>query len=80
MRICDLQTARIQVSHAAKRLREQWAVTEEHWRDSNCEAFRQLYLQPLTPQVTLLMAAVQQLADVLEQAERECSDEECSEG
>jgi hypothetical protein len=76
MRICDLQTGRIQISRAAKRLREQWAITEEHWRDGNSDAFRQTHLQPLSPQVTQLLAAVHHLADVLEKAERECVDED----
>lgn len=76
MRICDLQTGRIQLTRAAKKLREQWSITCENWQDSNRTAFERHHLEPLSPQITLLLAAVHRLADVLEQAERECSDED----
>lgn len=76
MRICDLQTGTIRLTRAAKRLRDQWLMTKEHWRDENSRTFERDHLDPLAPAITLTLAAVQRLAEVLEQAERECSEEE----
>ena len=75
MRICDLHTGSIRLTRAAKSLRDQWLDTKDHWNDQNRRDFEQNHLEPLAPEITLTLAAVQRLAEVLEQAERECSDE-----
>ena len=75
MRICDLQTGSIRLNRATKLLRDQWDQTSEHWDDANQRDFDQNHLQPLSPQLTLMRAAIHRLAEVLQQAERECSDE-----
>ena len=76
MKICDLQTGRARIARAAKALREEWLTTIESWTDRNQVDFERQHLEPLAPQITLMSAAVQQLADVLECVEKECSDEE----
>jgi hypothetical protein len=76
MSICDLSTGLIKLTRAAKRLRDQWAATEAHWDDQNAADFEQNHLQPILPQLTLTSAAVNRLAALLVQAERECSDED----
>jgi hypothetical protein len=76
MRICDLNTGAIRLTRAAKKLRDQWLATQEHWSDQNQRDFERNHLNPIAPEITLTLAAVQRLAEVLEQAERECSDEE----
>ena len=75
MRICDLHTGRNLLTRSAKRLREQWQRTAEHWTDENRLEFEQRHLQPLAPRVKLLLTAVHSLSDILEQAQRECCDE-----
>jgi hypothetical protein len=75
MKICDLHTGRIRLTRAVKQLREQWAATSEHWQDANRNEFEQNHLQLVAPQVTLLVAAVERLADVLRQVERDCREE-----
>lgn len=76
MKICDLYTGVIRLSRAAKDLREQWNVASDYWRDQNHDDFEAQFLQPLAPQLTLLTAAVNRLQGVLEQAERDLTDEE----
>jgi hypothetical protein len=76
MRICDLNTSMIRLSRAAKHLRDQWGETSEQWNDANREDFEEKYLQPLWPQVTMLVSAIHRLQDVFEQAERELSDKD----
>lgn len=74
MRICDLSTGSIRLTRAAKDLRDQWNETCDHWKDKNRDDFEAKYVQPLAPQITLLMAAVNSLSEVLERAERELED------
>jgi hypothetical protein len=76
MKTWDLHTGVIRLTRAAKRLRDQWSDTKEHWSDQNRRDFERNHLGPLAPEVTLTLAAVQRLAEVLEEAFRECSDEE----
>ena len=74
MRICDLHTGSIQMTRAAKDLREQWKETSEYWKDKNRDDFDVKFVQPLAPQISLLLAAVNSLSEVLERAERELED------
>lgn len=76
MKICDLHTGRNRLSRATKELREQWLETKESWNDDNARDFAQQHLEPLGPQVTLMLTAVNRLREVLEKAERECSDDQ----
>ncbi|MEO8498338.1 MAG: hypothetical protein ABI614_25020 [Planctomycetota bacterium] len=74
MRICDLHTGTIQLTRAARDLREQWNATSEYWKDKNSDDFDEKHVQPLAPKITLLLAAVNSLSEVLERAERELED------
>ena len=74
MRMCDLHTGSIQMTRAAKDLREQWNATSDHWKDKNHDDFDEKYVQPLAPQISLLLAAVNSLSEVLERAERDLED------
>jgi hypothetical protein len=76
MKICDLHTGVIRLSRAARDLRDQWLQTKDDWHDQNRRDIERNHLEPLAPEITLTLAAIQRLAEVLEQAERECSDEE----
>ncbi len=76
MHICDLHTGRNRLSKATKDLREQWRETREVWNDGNARAFVERHLEPLGPEVTLMVAAVNRLQEVLEKAERACSDDQ----
>lgn len=74
MRICDLHTGSIRLTRAAKDLREQWNETSDYWKDKNQDDYDAKYIQPLAPQISLLLAAVNSLSEVLERAERELED------
>ncbi len=75
MRCCDLQSGTIRLTRAAKELREQWNATSEYWKDKNRDDFEVQYIQPLAPQITLLLAAVNSLSEVFDRAERELEDQ-----
>jgi hypothetical protein len=79
MRFCDLQSGTIRLTRAAKELREQWNATSEYWKDKNRDDFDVKYIQPLAPQITLLLAAVNSLSEVFDRAERELEDQKFEE-
>lgn len=76
MRICDLNTGAMQLTKSAKRLREQWEKTRSLWVDQNAIDFERDVLLSLAPQLTMTLAVVNRMAQLLELAERECWDEE----
>jgi hypothetical protein len=75
MHTWDFQTGVIRLTRSTKKLRDDWAETKEHWSDQNQRDFERNHLDPLAPTITLTLTAVQRLAEVFEQARRECSDE-----
>ena len=76
MRICDMNTGAMLLTKAAKRLKTQWELTQPFWHDQNAAEFDRDLLQPLAPQLTLTLARIQQMAQLLQQAERDCLDDE----
>jgi len=74
VRHCDLVSGLGRLKHAAAELREQWLAAKTHWTDQVSRDFEKNHLQHLPGQVTLAVAAVQQLAELLEQAEKELED------
>ena len=74
MRHCDLVSGLGRLKHAAAELREQWLAAKAHWTDQVSRDFEKNHLQQLPGQITLAVAAVQQLAELLEQAERDLED------
>lgn len=62
------------MQRSTKSLREQWLWTKEHWRDKTAEQFEEKYLQPLAEKIGMALAAVNQLTEILEEAEKELSD------
>ncbi len=74
MKVCDLYTGGSQLKRAAKTLQETWQQTAEHWNDKTSQEYKEKYIQPLLPEITQALAAVYQMSELLEQAERECND------
>ena len=62
------------LKQAVRALRDQWLVTEETWGDSVRQRFEERYLAPLEPAVQSAVFGIQKLAEVLDQARRDCSD------
>jgi hypothetical protein len=72
--ICDLQTGLGQLAQAQTRLREQWTIAKTHWHDQASRQFEEEHLRDIPSRLQLLVAAVQRLSAVLEEAERECGE------
>lgn len=62
------------LKQAIRALRDQWLVTEETWSDSVRQRFEERYLAPLEPATQAAVFGIQKLAEVVDQARRDCSD------
>ena len=62
------------LKQAIRALRDQWLVTEETWSDSVRQRFEERYLAPLEPATQAAVFGIQKLAEVIDQARRDCSD------
>lgn len=76
MQICDLQTGAGIVHRATAQLKEAWTETATHWRDEQQREFGRDRLDPLLPELSLLLATVQRFSELLGDAARDCRDEE----
>lgn len=61
---------------ATAKLREKWTEAQSQWNDQTSRDFEKTYLQPLPGRIALTVAAIQKMADVLQQAVRELEDGE----
>ena len=74
MRIADLNSGLGQLSHAFSQLKDRLAETKSGWDDASRRQFEEKHLHEIPQRMQLLVAAVQRLSEVLEQAEKECDD------
>jgi hypothetical protein len=74
MRICDLHSSIGRLQRETKQLQEKWAQTKQQWRDHTCQEFETKYLEPLLPNLKLTIAATYELAEILNNAEKELGD------
>ena len=78
MNICDLNSGLGRLQRSAARLKERWQETRNVWMDQTQRQFQEQHLDSLPPQISMVLAATQRLAESLEQAEKACADEsEC---
>ena len=78
MNICDLNSGLGRLLRSAARLKERWQETRTVWMDQTQRQFQEQHLDSLPPQISMVLAATQRLAESLEQAEKACADEsEC---
>lgn len=75
MHICDLVTGTKRLQKATKMLNENWLRTKEHWRDQTAQQFEEKYLQALGERVHLTLSAVNELTEVLDQAEKDLAND-----
>jgi len=78
MKCCDLLTGLGRMNRSTAKLKEKWLQTKAHWNDKASQNFEKDFLQTLPPQITLAVAAIHELKDVIEQAESELEDDQRS--
>jgi hypothetical protein len=74
--VSSLSDGAAQLRAAIDLLERHWAATEDHWDDVVRARFEAERLDPLRKQLALTLDAIQQTADVLNSARRQCRDAE----
>lgn len=74
MRICDLNSGLGQLSQAYGKLKQRVVETREVWSDDAFRKFDQQRLNEIPARLQVLAAAVNRLAEILSDAERECGE------
>ena len=70
----DVNSSITRLQRASRRLAERWADTNEHWNDNMSREFEEEFLRPILPQLKLSIASIHEIAEVLDNARRECED------
>ncbi|MCH2202681.1 MAG: hypothetical protein MK102_11975 [Fuerstiella sp.] len=73
MQNADFISPASRLTDALTRLELTWQQTKEHWSDPVSQTVEENYLVPIHNQVSLMLNAVNQISEVMGQAERECS-------
>ncbi len=74
MKQCEFQTGIGRLQRETKRLREQWQQAKLDWQDQSAREFEQKFLQPLVPIVKLSLAAIYELDEIVQDADKACGD------
>lgn len=74
MQIYDFITHSGRIRRSTSKLKEQWQETLESWSDSTSRQFQEEYLEPLLPEITLTLTAVQAMAEQIDRAIKDCED------
>jgi hypothetical protein len=69
----SLQDSKGKLIYAGRKLRLHWDETLCRWNDSVSRDFARMHLEPLEPKLVDAAQAIERLADVLDQAQKECS-------
>jgi hypothetical protein len=75
MIVGDLVTGGQKLSEALKNLHLHWEATKEQWQDAASRRFEDQHVVPLEPKVHLTLDAIARLAEAMERAQRECSEQ-----
>lgn len=73
MKVADLTTGSAKLHHALKTLRARWEQTQRDWHDPVSRKFEQEYLATIDPQLMATLERISSLAQVVHNAEEDCS-------
>ena len=75
MSVTDFNGSATRFKKSVKKLRERWEETKEHWDDKTSSDFEEQYLRPILPEISMTIASVQRMAEMMDKAERDCDDQ-----
>ncbi|MBN1851170.1 MAG: hypothetical protein JW829_00540 [Pirellulales bacterium] len=78
MKQFDLVTGAAKLQEALENLQLQWQQSADQWRDNVSHQFAKNHLDPLSPIIKSTVDAIGRMANVIDQAERDCLDQERS--
>jgi hypothetical protein len=65
--------SRAKLMQAAKKLRADWQLAQEAWRDDNCQQFDKRYMTPLEASIRAAAQAMERMEKILENAQQDCA-------
>lgn len=71
----ELYSSVTRLQKSVRRMKDRWTATQQQWNDKVSREFEEEFLQPIIPQIKLSLAAIHEMAEVLETARRECEDQ-----
>ncbi|MCA9196094.1 MAG: hypothetical protein KDA87_01100 [Planctomycetales bacterium] len=74
MRICDLASSVARIQHATKELHDAWLDTKPYWHDKTSRDFEKNFLDPILPELRLLMAEVREVEEMYAKVKTDCSE------
>lgn len=74
MEHAQLSAGTAKLHDSLQKLQAAWDEASRHWNDPNSRHLSRNHLDPLTPQVTKLLEAVHQMAEMLGAAHRDLDD------
>ena len=70
-RHADLSSPLQRLKRATRELQESWTEVKQDWNDQTARDFEDQYLEPILPQLRLLLAASADFEETLRQVQRE---------
>lgn len=67
----ELGSSLQRLKRATRDLQDQWTVAKQSWRDQTAQDFEAQYLEPIMPQLRLVMAASAELEDLFRHVRQE---------
>ena len=67
-----MHEGKARLSKSMKELLMRWNETKSHWRDSSAHAFESRFLTPMDQDSKQAVSAMEQMAQILQQAKRDC--------
>lgn len=71
----DLTTPAKILQRATKKVQERWLCAKQEWDDPVSDRFQEKYLEPIVPQVQLVLTAMHEMRAVLDKAVEETRDD-----
>jgi hypothetical protein len=75
MKTGDLASAAAKMNLAMKTLRGRWEAARGQWTDGAAAAFEKVHIAKVEPEIAATLAAASRIAEVLERARQECSEQ-----
>jgi hypothetical protein len=70
-RPADIASPLLRLKRATRELQERWSEAKQEWNDQTALDFEDQYLEPILPQLRLLLAASTDFEETLRQVMRE---------
>lgn len=71
----SLHASRAKLSDGSKKLMVTWDMVRRTWDDAAARDFEKKFLVPMEPRIRATLSAMEQMAEVIGRARRDCGDD-----